>query len=70
MIKKNTVINFQKQPFADVSQYLQETPMLEFPFTIVLKETPTQALCCEYCEIFQNNLFSRTSVNGCFRTSN
>ena len=38
MIKKNTVINFQKQPFADVSQYLQETPVLEFPFTIVLKE--------------------------------
>ena len=37
MIKKNTVINFQKQPFADVSQYLQETPALEFPFTVVLK---------------------------------
>ena len=34
---KNNFINFQKQPFADVSQYLQETPVLEFPFTIVLK---------------------------------
>ena len=24
---------------------------------ILLKETPTQVLCCEYCEIFKNTYF-------------
>ena len=57
--------------FLKISQYLQEITCVESLFNEVAglsgnskrhqrKETPTQVLSCEYCEIFKNSLFYRT----------
>ena len=67
----------QKQPFADVLQNRcsekcpQENTCVEISFLIklqplglqlYLKKTPTQVFSCEYCEIFKNSLFNRTTL--------
>ena len=45
-----------KKLFLKISQYWQESPVLESLFN-KLKETPTQVVFCEYCEIFKNTYF-------------
>ena len=47
---------FIKKLFLKISQYWQESPVLESLFN-KLKETPTQVVFCEYCEIFKNTYF-------------
>ena len=53
-----------KLVFLKISQYLQETPVLESLFykaaglkvcIFIKKEIPTQVFSCEYCEIFKSS---------------
>ena len=63
--------NFQKQLFAGVLENRccqkfrkihRKTPVLESEAcNFIKKETPTQVLSCEFCEIFENTNFHRTS---------
>ena len=41
---------------------LRKAPVLESLFnSLYLKETPTQVFSCEYCKIFKNSFFHRTT---------
>ena len=45
-----------KKPLVKIRQCLQENICVEISFKY-FKETPTQTLSCEYCEIFKKSYF-------------
>ena len=45
----------------EISQIHMKTPV----FYQKKKKTPTQVLSCEFCEIFKNTFFYRTSQGEC-----
>ena len=67
-IKEDFLQNRCSQKFSDIHR---KTPMLDFLFNkvaaiqacnFIKKKIPRQVLSCEYCEIFKNSFFYRTSL--------
>ena len=63
----------QDQPpevFLKISQNSQENTCARVSFSIkfffIKKETLAQVFSCEFCEIFKNTYFYRTSPDDCF----